>query len=241
MTYLTINTIINTDTLGDPMLQKALHIANSIQKAENGVSKINKDTSDGKYILDYNGMTGKKTRHLYNNICNYPGTKYLEIGTWNGSSSISAVYQNVLEGTFIDNWCLFNGDKTVFTNAMDRFISQESSYKLIENDCWKVDTSMLGTFNVYLYDGEHYEEDQFKALTYYYENMENEFVFLCDDWNWPEVRDGTFRAIQYLNLQVVFRHEIFMSPDDTLCMPEHKGKDTWWNGVGIFLLKKQSN
>jgi hypothetical protein len=93
-------------------------------------------------------------------------------------------------------------------------------------------------FNVYLYDGEHYEQDHFQALTYYYEVLEDEFIFIVDDFNWPEVRDGTFKSIEHLKLDVVFRHEIFMSPEDLEGMPNHKGKTSWWNGIGIFLLRK---
>ncbi len=69
------------------------HVELSIQNAIDNISKINND------VINVEGMTGIKTRHLYNNICSYKKSnneklKYLEIGTWKGSSLISALYKN---------------------------------------------------------------------------------------------------------------------------------------------------
>lgn len=241
MSYLTVNNLNDTkitSKFSNETISKVCHIVSSINDANNYKSKIDKLTQDGYDILVYEGMTGTQTRHFYNNICSLPETRYLEIGTWNGSSSISAMYKNKVKGVFIDNWCLFDGDSKIFSNAMEKYVNKDSSYTLLENDCWKVDTKKLGKFNVYLYDGEHYEEDHFKALSYYIGNMDDEFIYLVDDYNWCSVRDGTMRAIRELNLKIIFRHEIFMSPDDVKGMPNHEGKKKWWNGIGIFLLSK---
>ena len=42
-------------------------------------------------VLDVVGMSSPKVRHFLNNICNRPGTRYLEIGSHFGSTLISAV------------------------------------------------------------------------------------------------------------------------------------------------------
>lgn len=219
------------------LLNIMIHITDSIKKAEKGISKINSSDNLGNDILNYEGLTGTKTRHLYNNLCSIPDLKYLEIGTWYGSSSISALYKNNIHGVFIDNWSQFNGNKNILINALEKF-KTNSTYTIIENDCWAVDTEQLGFFDIYLYDGGHSENDHYMALKYYINNMFNDFIFIVDDYNWSEVRDGTFKAIQDLNLEIVFRHEIFISPEDLENMPLHKGKNTWWNGCGIFLLRK---
>jgi hypothetical protein len=52
------------------------HLEECFVKAYNSQSKIN----DG--ILKIDGMTGKLTRHLYNNLLNIDDARYLEIGTW---------------------------------------------------------------------------------------------------------------------------------------------------------------
>ena len=56
------------------------HILKSFENAEKNISKITND------IIMIDGMTGIKTRHFYNNLINYKDSRYLEIGTWKGSS-----------------------------------------------------------------------------------------------------------------------------------------------------------
>jgi hypothetical protein len=253
------------------------HVTESILNAENGVSGISLENSDEIFVdnsktysidlnkftklkikneltlneelLQYPGMTGTKTRHFYNNICNLQErkgipVKYLEIGTWYGSSSIAAMFKNHIEDSlFIDNWAQFGGYKSKFLEAMSKYKSKTSKYSFIENDCWKVDTSTLPQkyFNIYLYDGAHTELDQYQALSHYLDVLQDTFIFLVDDWNFMHARDGTFRAIQELNLTVNFRHEIFISPEHLSGMPNHEGKKTFWNGCGIFVLTKPKN
>lgn len=229
--------IINKELLApfsNVIMNTITHIVNSIKNAENGYSNINES------IINFEGYTGTKTRHFYNNICNTNNVNLLEIGTWNGSSSISFVYKNKIKnGLFIDNWCQFGGDSKFFRDNMDKYISNESKYSFIESDCWQVDLSTINKkFNIYLFDGDHAELDHFKALEYYLPILDDRFIFIVDDNNWSSVRDGTMRAIRELNLQIKFRHEIFMSPDDLKNMPNHIGKKTWWNGIAIYLLEK---
>lgn len=242
--YLTIDRYVNMiqNKKDAPFNEKTMktieHIVYSIANAENNISKIDDKTVEGQEILKYEGYTGTKTRHFYNNICERPGTKYIEIGTWNGSSSISTVYKNnIEEALFIDNWCQFGGTSDIFKSAINKF-GQGSKCYLLESDCWKVDLSTIGKFNVYLYDGDHAELDHFKALEYYLQVLDDEFIFIVDDFNFYNVRDGTMRAINKLNLNIKFRHEIFLSPDQLQGMPNHYGKKTWWNGIAIYLLEK---
>lgn len=250
------------------------HVCESILNAENGVSgislensneifvdytktysidlnkftklKIKNDLTLNEELLQYPGMTGTKTRHLYNNICNLYSRKgipvrYLEIGTWYGSSSIAMLFKNHIEDSlFIDNWAQFGGYKSKFIEAVEKYKTNSSKYNFIESDCWKVDTKVLPQkyFNIYLYDGDHSELDQYQALAYYINVLQDTFIFLVDDWNFLHVHDGTLRAIRELNLTVNFRHEIFISPEQLTGMPNHEGKKTFWNGCGIFVLTK---
>jgi len=64
------------------------HVKKSIRNAYIGDSKLNND------ILMLNGMSSSKVRHLLNNLCALPEASYLEIGVWQGSTFISALYQN---------------------------------------------------------------------------------------------------------------------------------------------------
>jgi hypothetical protein len=90
------------------------HCRSSVDNSNNNISKL---TSD---ILSMDGMSGNKTRHLYNNICSLNNANYLEIGTWKGSSFISAFYKNEINPIVIDNWVEFNGPKEEFISNVNR-------------------------------------------------------------------------------------------------------------------------
>jgi hypothetical protein len=166
-----------------------------------------------------------------------PECRYLEIGTYHGSSSISAIYKNKVDAVFIDNWSLFDGNKGIFEEAIARYSNDENEVEVIDNDCWKVDVSEImrdkkkKKFNVYLYDGGHEYEDHYKAISKYYETLDENCIVLIDDWNWEQVRRGTFDAIRDMNIGIKFKYEIY-TPE-----PHYElGITNWWNGIGIFIL-----
>jgi hypothetical protein len=35
---------------------------------------------------------------------------------------------------------------------------------------------------------------------------------------------------------VLFEREILLGDQDLIDMPRHRGRHTWWNGIGVFLL-----
>ena len=209
----------------------AKHIDHCIQNADKYSSKCKKS------ILDIDGMSGKKTRHCYNNICSLPNTRYLEIGTWRGSSLCSAIYQNNIQGVAIDNWSYSHEDRTSFyanfTNHMNG-----SEIRIIENDCWNVSCDNLGMkFNVYMYDGDHTSESQSRAITHFLDAMDDVFIYIVDDWNDKRVRDGTLEGIHRANLNTCYQREIYTSDDNSHAKIHGKDSD-WHNGVCFFVLKK---
>jgi hypothetical protein len=206
-------------------------IIKSIKDAENGISSISQD------IINLEGMSGTKTRHFYNNVLkNISNPVYLEIGTWRGSTVCSAMYDNLATVVCIDNWSEFGGPFTDFLNNFNKFKGQNNA-QFIESDCFKVDIQQLPKFNIYMYDGCHKEESHYNALIHYYDCLDDTFVFIVDDWNWEQVRNGTNNAIKTLNLEIVFVKEIRTSMDNSV-PPQPMLSSEWWNGIGIFVLKK---
>jgi len=202
------------------------HIEKSLNNANNNISKISKE------IIDIEGMTGLNTKHLYNNLLNIPDARYLEIGTWKGSSLCSAIYKNKAKVVCIDDWSEFGGAKDEFLYNLEKY-KGDNTVSYIEEDCFSIDISTIGSFNIYLYDGNHSEESHYKSLTYYYNCLDDVFIFIVDDWNWERVREGTEKAIEDLHLSVLYKKEIQLSEDTT--------KDPlWWNGIAVFLFKKSS-
>ena len=134
----------------------------------------------------------------------------------------------------IDNWAQFGGPK-------DEFIRNFGKYKginnasFIEKDCFNLDVKTLGKFNIYMYDGEHSRASHFKALTYYYDCLDDTFIYIVDDWNWYDVRQGTLDAIKHLGLEVCFYHEIRTTQDNSTTTD----RIGWWNGAYVAVLKKE--
>ena len=206
------------------------HLDTSFQNAENNISKITND------IISMEGMSGTKTRHFYNNLLNMEDARYLEIGTWKGSSVCSGMCGNKAKVICIDNWSEFGGPKSDFLVNFKNF-KGENDATFIENDCYKVDVSILPKFNIYMYDGNHTNESHYKALLHYYNCLDDVFIFIVDDWNWKDVRDGTVKSIQKLNLKVLYEKEIRLTWDNSVT-PEPELSKNWWNGIYAAILQK---
>ena len=207
------------------------HIQKSFELAEKNISKCSSE------ILSMEGMSGSRTRHFYNNLLNFKDARYLEIGTWKGSSVCSAMFGNSASVTCIDNWAEFNGPKEEFLQNFNKF-KGENNASFIEQDCFTVDVSKLPKFNIYLYDGDHKEICHYKALTHFIDCMDDKFMFIIDDWNWKNVRDGTQKAIEDLKLKILFYLQYKTTFNDTHVMHGSPQQLLWHNGICIFVLEK---
>lgn len=207
------------------------HVKLSLKKTNEYTSKISDE------ILKMPGMSGKKTRHFYNNICSMDGAKYLEIGTWKGSSFCSAMCNNSMTDCVgIDNWSEpFSRHRTGPKRPKITFLKNFKKYKgknnatFIEKNCWNVDVETIGKFNIYLYDGDHKKGSHTKALCHFYDCLDDEFIYLVDDWNWQKVRSGTMKGIKNTDLKILYQKEI-RTPKN----------NEWHNGISIFVLKKKN-
>jgi hypothetical protein len=202
-------------------------ICNAFENAENNISKITND------IIDMDGMSGTKTRHFYNNLLNMEDARYLEIGTWKGSSVCSAMCNNKATVVCIDNWSEFGGPKLEFLQNFEKFNGYNNA-TFIENNCYLVDISTLPKFNIYMYDGNHTKESHYMALLHYYNCLDDIFIFIVDDWNWSDVRDGTIISIQRLGLKVLYEKEIRLTTNNSTSTES----TTWWNGIYVAILQK---
>lgn len=207
------------------------HVEQCLRRADNYDSKISNE------VLRMEGMSGKKTRHFYNSICSMEGARYLEIGVWKGSSTCAAMCDNKMTNCLaIDNWSEFGGPKNEFMKYFNKY-KGENNATFIESDCWDIDVSKLGKFNIYMYDGDHTEKSHFEALNYYLSCLDNEFIYMIDDWNWESVRNGTINSIKENNCEILYQKEIRTTDDNT--HPKICGQNSdWHNGISIFVLRK---
>jgi hypothetical protein len=210
------------------------HLKVSFENAQKDESKCSQE------ILGLEGASGARTRHFYNNLLSIKDISYLEIGMWKGSTLCAAMYKNTATVVGIDNWSEFGGPKLEFLTNLNTF-KGENNVRIIEEDCFLVDTSTLPKFNVYMYDGEHSEESHYKALTHFISAMDKEFIYVCDDWNWEQVRNGTQRAIRDLELLIVYDIEIRLTNDNSHTPEDHSELKIWHNGMYACLLRKPTN
>ena len=210
------------------------HVKSSLEDTEALKTKLTEE------IFELKGMSGKKTRIFYNNICSMEDARYLEIGTWAGSTICSAMYKNKMRCLCMDNWSWSKkggSGKDLFLRNFNRY-KGDNDAAFLEGDCWNHDPSELGKFNIYMYDGEHTTRATTMALTHYVSCMDDEFIYMVDDWNMSnstkKVKGGTMRGIEECGLEVLWSKGINTNHGKKT----GSGKDGWWNGIGIFVLKK---
>jgi hypothetical protein len=220
--------MINPQLSGDVLIK---HMKESYEKAERKESKINDE------ILSLRGMTGSKSRHFYNNLLSLEGTRYLEIGVWKGSSTCSAMFGNSAQIVCIDNFSKFEGPREEFLKNFNKFKGNNFA-TFIDKNCFDVDLRILPKFNIFLYDGNHDYQSHYDALKYYYDSLENVFIYIVDDWNWDYVRNGTYHIINDLGFKVLDRIVIQLTEDNTHT-PYDVAVETWWNGLFVCVLQKQ--
>ena len=203
-------------------VSKAIELANLRQ------SKLTEEILS----LDGNENSPRKVRCLLNNLVT-SNDKYLEVGSWRGASCISAIYKNnVRHYNCIDSFCQTGeGNRQILENNFRTIIGAEPN--LIEQDSFAVDLEkMEKDFTVYFYDGFHSFDAQKQALTYYYPVLADEFLLIVDDWDtqgWG-VQEGTYAGIMECKLNVAYKVELHNVPGRHL--------EEWWNGLGIFILRK---
>lgn len=211
------------------------HVNLSVDNSNKNLSKL---TSD---ILSMDGMSGNKTRHLYNNICELNGANYLEIGTWKGSSFISAFYGNDINPIVIDNWEEFNGPKNEFISNVNKFCP-DRKFNFIEKDCFKVTDdeikSVYDSIDIYLFDGAHDYESQRKAITYYKHLFSKYVIIIIDDFRsdtpvWANVKKGTYDGIEESGL--IIHHSV-----EIITHQESSGRSEYWNGFGLFICESNN-
>jgi hypothetical protein len=195
-----------------------------IDNALNSKSKLTDE------IFGIEGMSSVPIRHLLNNIMSYPDINYLEIGVYRGSTFISALYGNRVNAVCIDNWSEFGeGSRDVFLSNCQKFGIND--FLFLECHSFEMDISQIkDKINVYFYDGNHSVGGTAKSLTYFYPIFADMFLYIVDDYAWDEVREGVDSGIKECGLSIVSEWDL----ESSLISNER----TWWNGLGIFILKK---
>ena len=187
-------------------------------------------------VLEMVGMSGRKYRLFINTLIKtLPNPRYLEIGSWSGSTLCAAINGNVVNAVAIDNWSQFGGPRDKFIANLAAFRSPSADVRLIEDDFRRVDYGSLGKFNVFMFDGPHEAEDQYDGISLARQALDDQFVLIVDDWNWPQVRVGTSQAIARLELSLLYGLEIRSTLDNSHPEVGFQNSD-WHNGYFIAVV-----
>ena len=210
------------------------HVGHCIEAAEKKSSKISS------FAIQIEGMTGYKNKHFLNNLCSLKDATYLEIGCWKGSTLIAALYGNestVKYALGIDNfseynWFAFGTPRADFYRNIQRFLPDGLAH-FIEQDCFTLDKKAAIPYpvNIYFYDGDHTFSSQAQAFTYFDDVFEEVFIAIVDDWNFPDVKNGTRSAFSKLGYQVLNEWELGLNGING-------DVESWWNGLYIAVIKK---
>ena len=199
------------------------------------------------------GMSGRKYRYLINNLVSLiEDARYLEIGSWTGSTACSAIYGNKVKTVCIDNWSQFNNTEDIpyqrvlniknpkkeFEINTKKVISEKIDFKFIESDFRKINYNEVGKFNIYVFDGPHEIKDQYDGIAIVQPSLDDIFILIIDDWNIPKVRQGTLNAISDLSIKIISKIEIMTTQNNVVPKLLQCQFSDWHNGYLIAVCEK---
>lgn len=147
------------------------------------------------------GMSSPKIRHFLNNVCSYGHCRYLEIGTYGGSTLIPAMYENDVDAIAIDNWSQFPASecggydaRQDLNDRLMKYGGKFKTYEMMNTDCF--DAVIPKGTNVFFYDGSHDGPSTFTAIVRYGIRCHQPFILIVDDLELcSSVWEGTQRAL----------------------------------------------
>lgn len=135
-------------------------------------------------LLRMPGMSGTMYRKFINNLVQLvEEPRYLEVGSWAGSTLCSAIQGNKVRAFAIDNWSQFQGPQSLFFHHLSKFVSAETAVSFLNSDFRKAQYESIGKHNIYLFDGPHEYKDQYDGLLLAKSALDGELVLIVDDWN----------------------------------------------------------
>ena len=175
-------------------------------------------------------------RHLLNNL-GAMSTHYMEHGVHKGGSFCSTIFQNQLvTATAVD---CFESDKNnkvdpaqpIFIDNVDKFIHPGTTFELIVSDSFALSPErILYPIDLYYFDGNHSYDSQRRALTHFKQSMDDEFLYIVDDYMLDDVSKGTQDGIKDGGYEVLFEREL---------VTDHEyDNESWWRGLYLALLRK---
>ncbi len=145
-------------------------------------------------VLKITGFSTPTMRRMFSNLCHLEGASYLECGCFCGASLISALCNNPITAYGVEDFSQPFANYTVreqLTSNVSRWGASCKKIVMINTDCFTMDRGIFESpIDLYFYDGEHSETSQAKALPYFLNVLNDSFVYIVDDTDWPQVASG---------------------------------------------------
>lgn len=161
-----------------------------------------------------------------------PGELYVEVGTYQGGSLISALRDNDAHAIGVDSFGEFTATNNLELTTknlqtfgvLDRVTLHNMGFKEFFAQC-PADLKI----QVYYYDGAHDYETQLAGMEAGWKYLQKGSIILVDDYTYPEVS----RAIN----QFVANH-VGEIKFQFVMLPTENTDETWWNGCVV--MRKES-
>ncbi len=187
-------------------------------------------------VVDVPGMSSPKVCTFLNRLVAHlpAGERYLEVGTWQGLTLLSAAYRN-LDKVCIgcDKFRLWGRWTGLGWTARRAFLA---NLRRLRGDCGYVhlyemtDQTLFsrglvqGPIGVYFYDGDHSAPGTRHGIAAAAPLLSRRAVVLVDDWNIPAVRAGARQGLADARLDVKWERQL---------AGDHS-RAGWWNGLAVF-------
>jgi hypothetical protein len=222
-----VNNINFTSNLQEIRYKKAIKDSNNMSW------KITEFPNKSELELNLGNIEGMSTAancYIINEICKsmLPSEVYLNIGVWKGLTLIAGLINTECQVVGVDNFSQFKGPKEVFESNLKKH--HRSSCKFYDKD-YRIyfNENHLGSIDFYFYDGHHSYEHQYNAIITAFPYFSKRTILMVDDTNNDEPRNGTFDALNFLNV----KYDIWFDQRT----PANK-YPTFWNGICIIELNK---
>ena len=216
-----------------------------VQRVINAIDAAVDDNSNFNPVgYDVKGLSSTKVRHFLNNLCNHPGTIYVDAGCYMGSTLFAALMGNVdVKAYAIDDFSDevvkpkrkdLHGEFDV-ENPVDEFVKNAETW--FNTDCsvgFSIKPITEVVFNpqykpqVIFYDASNHEPDMIANLEHIHEQADSSYILVVDDANFEGVVSATDKFLE--DKLVAFKRLISTEiPEDV---------NDWWNGVYVVVVEK---
>src|SRR5688500_8263102 len=160
--------------------------------------------------------------------CMAPGEMYLEVGTYQGGSAVSALLGNEARAVVVDSFEEFTQTNNfdITQGNLRRFGVGDRAilYDMDFNSFFRAKTPDF-KIQVYYYDGSHGFEVQLAGMEAAWKYLANDALILIDDYTYPEV----VRAVN----QFITNHPGQVKIQFVVNVPDNNDP-IWWNGCVVL-------